>query len=733
MSVCVRVLAGGPPLSRGMMRPLAFLAVLCLSLGAHGDERVDTAAVAESAPDTLAREYVEGCAQRLRLEAEIAFYGNEANHPLEEDVFKGLGSVDAEARPIVATVLQKNEKPVAEALKRAADEVERDTESVLNEWHAVRTALNDKRMKLFEVKASKDVAGQLASLLSIDNRWFWLFGLVAIASLMVVVWHERRHEIRRLLSGGRARKMGLSYVLPVVLLLLFVATLAAFCFGNRIYLSLLKFGSGEESSPQEEMLKENEAIEQEVSDLEVEKKAAVEGYTKASENWKQRVRESLALDADLLEQWAKPHAQLERVSVALAVQAGVVGQLESDLATLAELQDEIADSAEDLAAYRRMRHWIRAALGSTLIVLAVTGWVLFLRGLRQRRTAIRDTCPLCLAQGTFEPADDGQAGAEEIGPDMVRCTNVISEEPYEECDFIFSSGYRKMVKLSFPTLGIVASGKTHWLAMAYRQLMESDFPKWIQFAPTRTPSFKELHDTLDKILNARINPAASQTYRIPHPLVFNFLDRDRLGASNVLVNIFDYSGEVVRKSLRYGQRRRALEGDGFLFFLDPTMPSEDQARALAGFRQDLYEVKGVRIGRQIHTPVALCVSKLDLMVNMPYSDYVDPRNDGGRDCHNRVLNRFYDTIKDIGWSSDLPSIEARSKLVAAMVKRIWGGWQIERQINDLFGGRFRFFPLTPVGLDELGETDLSRRVIAPVGLLDPLLWLLHMNGYRVFR
>jgi hypothetical protein len=63
---------------------------------------------------------------------------------------------------------------------------------------------------------------------------------------------------------------------------------------------------------------------------------------------------------------------------------------------------------------------------------------------------------------------------------------------------------------------------------------------------------------------------------------------------------------------------------------------------------------------------------------------------------------------------------------------IWPGWEIERQIDDLFGGRYMFFPFTPVGLDGLGE-DLANRVISPVGILHPLLWLLHMNGYPVLQ
>lgn len=42
-----------------------------------------------------------------------------------------------------------------------------------------------------------------------------------------------------------------------------------------------------------------------------------------------------------------------------------------------------------------------------------------------------------------------------------------------------------------------------------------------------------------------------------------------------------------------------------------------------------------------------------------------------------------------------------------------------------------FFPLTPVGLEGCGQTDLNLRTIAPFGLLEPLLWLLERSGYPV--
>ena len=47
--------------------------------------------------------------------------------------------------------------------------------------------------------------------------------------------------------------------------------------------------------------------------------------------------------------------------------------------------------------------------------------------------------------------------------------------------------------------------------------------------------------------------------------------------------------------------------------------------------------------------------------------------------------------------------------------------------------RHLFFPLTPVGLDGRGETDLSLRTISPFGMLEPLVWLLEMNGYSILK
>jgi hypothetical protein len=137
-------------------------------------------------------------------------------------------------------------------------------------------------------------------------------------------------------------------------------------------------------------------------------------------------------------------------------------------------------------------------------------------------------------------------------------------------------------------------------------------------------------------------------------------------------------------------------------------------------------VKGIKSGRKLRTPVALCVSKIDLLVNHTYS-----LPDG-----NDAIQWFYRELARIdpsGEAMELGVVRARSQLLSRLREIFWPGWEIERQVEELFGGRRLFFPLTPVGLDGRGETDLNLRTISPFGMLEPLVWLLEMNGYSILK
>jgi len=688
----------------------------------------------EAAP--WAQSYVDAFCRRERLRAGNAYLEREVERleaALEQaaprhDLLSDLERLEPEAGATLARLMLDNATPLVEDLDAGVAELERRADEAKADWLRVRTALDEGRLRLFEVEASGRVAGQLASLLSVDKRWFWLFGLVAIATLVGLVFHDRRHEIRRRLNGVRARKMGLSRFLTVTLVALAVLTSITFFRGEQIYQSLLTAGLGEAASLRASMLAQQTALDAEIAGLVAARDDLRDRHAPLRDAYRRKLTGALAAGSRLPARWGRFRARVLELAELAALSDVLPQVLQSDLGELEVVDRELEARAEQAARYLRLRQWFRGGLGLALLGLTGFGGWLYRRGVEARRRITADTCPLCLGTNHLEQVPDyarrsGVPG--DVG--VVQCRNVISEEPYEECDYTFMDVYRPMTKLCFPTLGIPQAGKTHWLAMVYWELNRGNYPRSVQFEKIKSQSSEDFDLIVEEILTARIGTAATQRDRIPHPLVFNFRDRDRWGRSNVLVNIFDYSGEVTSDmGVEDYRRRRALDGDGFFFFLDPTYPSEPQAKALADFREDLRLVKGAKGGRRLRVPVALVVPKIDVLAGQSYA-----LPDGGD-----AIARFYDELAEIdptGETMRLGVIEARSRLTSRLRDTIWPGWSVERQIHGLFGGRYLFFPLTPVGLDGRGETDLSLRTISPFGLLEPLLWLLEMNGYPVLR
>jgi hypothetical protein len=163
---------------------------------------------------------------------------------------------------------------------------------------------------------------------------------------------------------------------------------------------------------------------------------------------------------------------------------------------------------------------------------------------------------------TLKPESSGHYG----GVEFVRCDRVISESPYVQCDFSYLSIYQRSPKLFLPTLGPPSSGKTLWLAMAYREMIRGCYDERISFQKLRSRFSEEFDRLVDDIINDRVGPAATQTQDFSYPLIFDFQDRDPWGKSNVLVSVFDYGGETVQTMpLDEPLRRRAFDADGYVF------------------------------------------------------------------------------------------------------------------------------------------------------------------------
>ena len=563
-------------------------------------------------------------------------------------------------------------------------------------------------------------AQQTALALGAEHRWFWLASLVAVAALLALFTVDRRHEVRRYLNGGRAKGLALGKVLLGLLALLGLLTTSLFFASDGILVDWLDRSPGTNAVARIADGATDDAAK--TAELQTRQSAQRKELDALREKLEAEFRRVIPAKraAPLFDRWwsyweaaTKRRAQLTSLEQCQA-------RFDADLAAIKTDEAAITTARNATEKWRRQANRLCGFIGLALTSLVAFGGVMFARSVKSRTRKLADTCPLCLTEGSLEEAGNSDGGGQGLVEGMVRCKAVISESPFEECRFAFPSMFRPVPKVCFPTLGIPQAGKTHWLAMVYRELNKGNFPKEVEFAKIHSSSADDFERIVDDILVSKSKPGATQTHSIPRPLVFNFIDHDRLGRSNVLVNIFDYSGEVLRlMTLEDQQRKRAFTADGYFFFLDPTEPSDVQTQPLANFRQDVRTVKGLRAGQQIRCPVALCVPKIDLM---PEEDYARGGN---------IVDKFYDDLRDIGWGMDEATIKKRSDLMRRLRDDIWPGWEIERQIDDLFGGRYMFFPLTPVGLNELGEKDLSKRTIAPVGILHPLMWLLHMNGYPV--
>ena len=176
----------------------------------------------------------------------------------------------------------------------------------------------------------------------------------------------------------------------------------------------------------------------------------------------------------------------------------------------------------------------------------------------------------------------------------VRCTKVLTEAPYTECGFSFDPKYLEYEKLTFPTLGVGSSGKTYWLAMAYTDLNHGRHPEKVNFERVKSRGSEQFDRIVDNVLTSRINTSAT-TVELPYPIIFDFQDCDWPIRSSLLVNVFDFAGAVtIAYDVHNYLRKRQLDSDGYLFFLDPTLPTNTQAEALLKFRDEVKQSRKLR-------------------------------------------------------------------------------------------------------------------------------------------
>lgn len=408
----------------------------------------------------------------------------------------------------------------------------------------------------------------------------------------------------------------------------------------------------------------------------------------------------------------------------LRVNAELIRLAGTETETNASKHGELLEKIQHNQAGFRSNVGIKMGLCLAFVLLAFVPVNRVARALKKEQEEQAKQCPCCLATGSLTTKTSDVKDRRFPDPTYLQCDE-------EGCGYELRAGYQRLPRLCFPTVGIRSSGKTHWLVTAYDMIKNTrvPVPASLQTAPSITDQVFDVE--IERILEShKLARPTVHSLQFPHPLVFHVKDCDLLGRNEGMLNLFDFAGEMMARHVQTDLlRKRALLMDGFVLFLDPTqvrlgrggMSIKDQIKALAAFHQEIRDMRGVDVGTPVPVPIAVCISKLDLLVTQnPFGKAAIPWL--------RTLRESY------ARPTTLAEIQQRSKLCEQALPTMFPGWTLPRTLNEQFGGRFLFFPLTPVGIaeDELGESDLTRRGFSPVGILEPVLWLMHMHGFNVF-
>ena len=385
----------------------------------------------------------------------------------------------------------------------------------------------------------------------------------------------------------------------------------------------------------------------------------------ARRQWLSRVATNSSAEPDVTSAWLAMREQV----CAYCVAAARVKSAQSGLAVEQRAETDgrqQATVAVDVPWRREFSAATLAAAGGLWFVVAAIGWV------QRRQRAV--TCPKCHAAGSLKPVPLGDGPRAALRD--VQCSS--KWDGRNACNFRMRDDHRAAMRLCFPTVGIPASGKTHWMAVAYDRLLTEKYEQWLDFHHLETRGSLELDRVLG-LLHAGQRELQANQVCLPDPVVFRFSDRSRLARSEVLLNLFDYSGEVFRMlDLDRPLRRRMMQADGIVLFLDPLRGAEGQLHEMKRFLDDADR-------SWLHMPGAVCISKIDML----------QASDAAPE-----IGEFQQRLGEIQ-GSGLAAIDARSRITEPLVRARMAGRRhgsdrpqnISRPLPLFSGhlGRFRRF------------------------------------------
>lgn len=318
-------------------------------------------------------------------------------------------------------------------------------------------------------------------------------------------------------------------------------------------------------------------------------------------------------------------------------------------------------------------------------------------------------------------------------PGIVRCSQVISEYPLEECDFEAPHSILQLPFVRISASGLPAFGQTTWNFVSHVRL-------WNSAALPRSP--------LTRLDWWKVNAAADHQYEsqlICWSSQATYLDlrnaywslgstRGLLGwPRNFILSVEDFAGEHVRHvSLESHRGCEILDCDAFVLFVDPTRSAEEVLPAYEHFVAQWKLYRQTTQRKRLDTPVALAVPKLDLLPDC----VPEP-------VRNRVKRLIHQlrVSGPMNEATNLAAIWHRHELTLDLSRGVFPLQEIVSLFEAEVGTeRVRVFPMATLGWSDLpskerflqrGSWHAHRYLLEHAfGILDPLLWTLDQLGLR---
>lgn len=399
--------------------------------------------------------------------------------------------------------------------------------------------------------------------------------------------------------------------------------------------------------------------------------------------------------------WLATWSQLRAAAREAAIQTSTLEQIETYIQRDSSEHNRLASLQAGLATASR---WVPYA---SLVVAAHWGFFVFAAIVRFRaRLAPRlfGVCPRCYTPRQLRPL--------KVGDEYVYECQADGFSKKGKCGFRMKRRELSLRKLHFPTVGLPSTGKTIWLLGMYNAMFGRSAydASTLNFSETECAARAEIQELIKMVMTDSEGLAAVMaTTEAPSPLVIHFY-RNLCAASELLMHVFDYGGEVTQSfTMSDPLRRRQMKADGLLLFLDPTKSEDEIERQVRAIDKVLADA-GSAAARM---PVAVCVTKMDMIQKIIPGD----ARDRLRKEYGNFLSRH--DPKSLSWED----IEARSAAVKAYLQELWPD-RLEATIRKL-GADYKFFPLSAAGT----KRPSGPGPLLPEFVLAPLLWLLTLNGF----